>query len=108
MVQLIAFIIFVVSVAGVIFILWKKTPALLQLPQNGHNSFKKPALVVKIEKKLKEKHFHLFEKRMLLHKILSKVLIWVLKIERKIGEKLHIIRKNAQEIDKKNGKKPKN
>ena len=105
MIQLIVFIIFIVSLSGIIFILYKKIPVLVQLPQNGSNGLKKSEFIAKVEKIIKEKHFHFFEKQMLLHKLLSKIMILILKMERKIGETLHIIRKNAQELDKKNGKK---
>ena len=105
MAQLISFIIFIVSVLGIFFILYKKIPVLIQLPRDGSNGFKKPEFIFNIEKKIKERYFHFFEKQMLLHKILSKFRVWTLKIERKIGELLHGIRKKAQKLDEKNGKK---
>ena len=101
MVQLITFLIFIISVAGIFFIVLKKIPVLITLPQNGHHGFKKHRIIVKIEKKIKDTHFHFFEKQMLLHKVLSKSRLWILKIERKIDELLHGIRKKAQELDKK-------
>lgn len=101
MIQLITFIIFLISVLGIIFILAKKIPALIQLPQNGHHGFKKPAKVASLEKKIRDKYFHFFEKQMLLQKLLSKARVWILKIERKIDILLHGIRKKAQELDKK-------
>ena len=104
MVQLIAFIIFIVSLSGIVFILYRKIPALLQLPQNGHSGFKKPEFFVRIENKVKDGHFHFFQKQILLHKVLSKFRILALKIEAKIDGLLQGIRKNAQELDKKNGK----
>jgi len=105
MVQLIAFIIFVASVSGIAFIIYRKIPVLVQLPQNGYNGLKKPAMVVKFEKKIKDFYFHFFKKQMLWHKILSFVKIWTLKIETKIDNLLHGVRKKAQELDKKNRKK---
>ena len=108
MVQLIAFIIFLVSALGIVFILSKKVPALIELPQNGHHRFKKPEVIAKIEKTIKEHHFHLFEKQMLLHKFLSWVKVVTLKAEIKIDNLLHGIRKKAQQIDKEaNGKNKK-
>lgn len=101
MVQLIISIIFLVSLLGMLFILFRKIPVLIQLPQNGHHGFKKSEFVLNIEKKIKDSYFHLFSKQMLLHGILSKFRVWTLKIERKIGELLHGIRKKAQELDKK-------
>jgi hypothetical protein len=105
MVQLIAFIIFIVSLGGLVFILYKKIPILVELPQNGHHGFKKPEFILKIEEKVKEKHFHFFEKQMLLHKLLSFAKVWILKIETKIDHLLHGVRKKAQEVEKQNGKR---
>ena len=101
MVQLIAFIIFLVSFFGIVFILYRRIPGLIKLPQDGHHGLKKPEFISKIEKKIKDTHFHFFEKQMFLHKLLSKTKIWVLKIETKIDNLLHGIRKKAQELDKK-------
>ncbi len=100
MVQLIAFIIFIISILAVTFILYKKIPLLVGLPKNGEHGLKKPGFLSKIEKKIKAHHFHFFKKQMLLHKLLSKTKIWVLKAETKIDNTLHGIRKKAQEIDK--------
>ena len=105
MIQLIVFIIFIVSAGGLIFLLYKKVPVLVELPENGHHGIKKPKFVLKIEEKVKEKYLHIFEKKTPLHKLLSKTKVWVLKTETKIDNILHGIRKNAQELDKKNGKK---
>jgi len=100
MTQLIALIIFLASVLVIIFVLFKKMPVLGSLPQNGHHGFKKHELILKIENKVKDAYFHLFSKQMLLHRILSKFRLWILKIEKKIDELLHGIRKKAQELDK--------
>ncbi len=105
MIQLIALITFLVSLSVIIFILYKKIPTLVSLPQNGHHGFKKHELIVKVENKIKDTYFHFFSKQMLLHKILSKFRLWVLKTEKKIDELLHGIRKKAQELDKGNQKK---
>ena len=105
MLQLIAFITFVISLLAVLFILYTKMPVLNALPKNGHHGIKKHKLIAKIENNIKDKYFHFFEKQMLLHKVLSKSRIWILKIERKIGELLYGIRKKAQELDRKTKKK---
>ena len=106
MIQLIALIIFVISAIGIAFILGRKIPVLIKLPQHGSVGFKKHKIIADLESKIKAHHFHLFEKQMLLHKILSFVKIWTLKAENKIDQSLHIIRKKAQELDKKSkGKK---
>ncbi len=100
MLQLISFIIFLVSVAVIAMILVRKIPTLKTLPENGHHGFKKHDLVVKLENKIKETYFHWFSKKMLLHRILSQFRLWVLKLEKKTDELLHGIRKNAQELEK--------
>ncbi len=105
MLQLIAFIIFAVSLLGIAFILLKKIPALAALPQNGHHGIKKNEFVLNIEKKIKDFHFKFFHKQVFLHKILSFIKVWVLRIETKIDVRLHGIRKKAQEIEKQIKKK---
>ena len=105
MIQLIAFIIFIISISVVLFILYKKIPVLAELPQNGHHGFNKPELFLKLEKKIRGIHFSFFEKKVFLHKLLSKFRVLVLKIETKVDKLLHGIRKKAQELDEKNGKK---
>ncbi len=100
MIQLIAFIIFLISVAGFAVILAKKIPVLVQLPQNGHHGFKKHESIVKLEKRLKSLHFDFFHKQIWLQKFLSKFRIWILKAERNIDVLLHGMRKKAQELDK--------
>ena len=99
-IQLIAFIILTGSLLGIFFILYKKIPILSGLPKNGHHGFKKNEFILNIEKKIKYNYFHFFEKQMLLHKLLSKFRVWILKIERKVDVLLHGIRKKAQELDK--------
>lgn len=92
---------FLISVLAIAFILFRKIPVLVQLPQDGHHGLRKPRLVANLEKKIKDHHFHFFEKQMLLQKLLSKCRVWILKIERWIDVSLHGIRKKAQELDKK-------
>jgi hypothetical protein len=105
MFELIALIIFVVSTLGLIAMLYSKVPQLVKLPQNGSIGFKKHDFLVRIENKIKDTHFHLFEKQMLLHKILSYAKVYALRIERKIDGYLHQIRKNSQQLDKKSKEK---
>src|SRR3989344_7177360 len=105
MLQLIVFIIFIVSLGGVFFMLYKKAPVLVQLPRNGHHGLKSPEFISKITKKIKEHHFRFFEKQMLLHKLLSWVRVRTLKVERKVDGVLQGIRKKAQELDKEIEKK---
>lgn len=105
MIQLIAFIIFIVSLIMVAFILVRKMPALAGLPKNGHHGVRKHSLIADAEKRIREFHFHFFSKQMLLHTILSKFRILTLRMERKIDTLLHGIRKKAQELDKQVKKK---
>lgn len=105
MLQLVAFIIFSVSLLGIVFILFKKIPVLVSLPQNGHHGIKKNEFILNIEKKIKDFHFKFFHKQVFLHKVLSFIKVWTLKIETKIDVLLHGIRKKAQEIDKQVKKK---
>ncbi len=105
MLQLIAFIIFVISAIGISVILVKKAPELINLPKNGSYNFKKNDVVARVEGRLKDFHFHFFSKQMLLHKILSFVKVWTLKAEVRIDHLLHGIRRNAQEMDRKVRKK---
>ncbi len=105
MIQLIAFIIFIVSAAVVLFILYRKIPVLIQLPQNGTSGIQKHATIASIEKKMRDGYEQIFSKQIVMHKILSLVKVWTLKAETKIDEKLHGIRKNAQEVTKKTRKR---
>lgn len=88
-------IIFVVSLLGVIFVLYRKLPALSSLPKNGTTGIKEHHYFLQIEKKVKE-FFLFFEKQILLHKLLSFLKVAILKVETKIDNWLHRVRKNAQ------------
>jgi len=105
MVQLIAFIIFLLSLSGIVFILGRKAPILVKLPQNGHHGLKKHPIIVKIENKIKHHHFHLFLRPMWLQRILSFTKIWILRSERKIDHLSQVIRKKVQQADKETKKK---
>lgn len=104
MLQIIALITFIASSAVVFFILNRKIPALLQLPEKGSSGLKENALVSNVEKKVKAFHFNFFQKQVFLHKLLSYIKVLILKTETKIDVLLHRVRKKAQEADKKNGK----
>lgn len=108
MVQLIATIIFLGSVLGMVFILYKKIPDLVQLSQNGNTGIFKNSIVYNIKNKV-ENIYTIFKKQIILHKFLSWVKVMTLKAEIKIDTLLHRIRKKAQQIDKEtNGKNGKN
>ncbi len=100
MLKFIFLIIFVLSFGGVLFILARKIPALIVLPQNGKTGIKKHQIIKDIESKIREAHFSLFVKQTLLHKTLSFIKIITLKLEAQIDTLLHRIRKKAQEINK--------
>ncbi len=107
MIQLIVIIIFLGSISGIVFILYRKTPSLAKLPKNGHHGLSKGKLILGIEDKIKD-IYSLFKKQIILHKFLSWVKVMILKTEAKIDTLLHIIRKKAQQIDKEtNGKNKK-
>lgn len=98
-IESIIFAIFLVSLAGVLFVLYKKLPVLSSLPKNGTTGIKEHHYFLHVEKKVKD-FFLFFEKQILLHKALSFIKVMVLKAETKIDHLLHKIRKNAQKIDK--------
>ena len=107
MAQLIATIIFLGSVSGIIFILYRKTPSLAKLPKNGDHGLSKGKFILEIEDKIKD-IYSLFKKQIILHKFLSWVKVMTLKAEIKIDNLLHSIRKKAQQIEKEtNGKNKK-
>ena len=99
-IELIFLAIFIVSVGGILFILIKKIPVLNTLSQNGTTGIEKHHYILQIEQKIK-KALVAFEKQILLHKILSWLKCKILKIECGIDNKLHSIRKKAQEGNKK-------
>jgi len=105
MLEFIPLIIFLISVLVIGLILARKIPALNELPKNGHHGLKKHPAIVNVEKKLANWYFDFFEKQILLQKLLSKFRVFTLKVERKVDELLHGIRKKAQELDKQGKKK---
>ncbi|MEK7658981.1 MAG: hypothetical protein AAB352_03925 [Patescibacteria group bacterium] len=108
MFTLIATIIFLVSFLGIVFILYRKIPVLIELPRNGNMGLRNHQFILDIENKIKEIQT-VFKKQIFLHKFLSWVKRLTIKAEVKIDHLLHGIRKKAQEVNKKNsGKKNKN
>jgi hypothetical protein len=103
MLELIIFIIFVISLSGVVFILYRKIESLNSLPKNGTTGLKNYKIVSSIDNKVKEISIF-FKKQIFLHKLLSWTKIIVLKIETKIDILLHRIRKKAQQVEKENKK----
>jgi len=70
MIELIALIIFIISFGGIIFILVRKIPVLVKLPQNGTTGIKEHRIFLSIEEKIKN-IFSKFENQIIMHKILS-------------------------------------
>ena len=99
MIQLIALIIFVVSLGGVLLILIRKMPVLVELSQNGKTGIRNHHVILNIENRIK-KIFVLFEKQIFWHKFLSWVRCLVIKIEVQIDHLLRRIRRKAQQVDK--------
>ena len=91
--------IFVCSFGGVLFILARKIPVLITLPQNGTTGIKKHHYILEAETKIKNV-FSFFEKQIYLHKLLSWVKVMTLKIETRVDHSLHNIRKKAQKTKK--------
>lgn len=100
MIELIFLIIFIFSLAIVLFILIRKIPALNSLSQNNVNEIKKHQFILNIENKIKESLIY-FEKQIIFHKILSWIKVITLKIETRVDTMLHKIRRKAQQVDKK-------
>ena len=100
----IALIIFIISLGGIVFIIARKVPALVLLPQNGKIGLRNHKFILNIEEKIKNILLS-FEKQIILHKILSWLKCLVLKIETQIDHLLHGIRKKAKEKKEKENKK---
>jgi len=99
-IQLIALIIFILSLGGALFILVRKMPVLNSLPQNGTTGIRKHRIILDVENRIKE-ILIFFEKQIYFHKFLSWVKVITLKIEIKVDILLRRIRKKAQQVDKK-------
>jgi len=104
MIELIATIIFIISIGGILFILSRKIPVLVSLPQELPGEVKKNKIFVIIYDKI-NKVLDSFKKQIFLHKLLTKFKIIILRIENRIDILLHKIRKRTQQRDSKD-KKP--
>lgn len=103
MIEFISLVIFIICVGGIAIIVARKIPVLIKLPQNGDIGFRSHKFVLALEQELK-KVYYLFEKQIILHKILSYAKVLVLKIETQIDKLLHGIRKKAKENKEKEKK----
>jgi hypothetical protein len=101
MIEFIITIIFVISLGGILFMLARKIPVLVDLPQNGGaKKSEKHHLVIEIESRIK-KISTFFEKQIFLHKFLLWTKIMIGRIETKIDSLLRKVRHRAQEVNKK-------
>lgn len=96
--ELVTIIIFAVSILGIAFILFRKLPVLVALPQNGTTGIRKHRIILDVENKIKD-ILLFFKKQIFFHKFLSWVKIMTLKVETRVDHLLHRIRKKAQKID---------
>ena len=88
MVQLIVLIIFVLSLLGILLIVWRKMPILAQLP-DVHEGIQKPSALNSVRaaaRRLLPNELHFV-------KWLSKIRVWVLKLEKYIDNLLQKTRK---------------
>ena len=99
LIESIVLAIFIVSFGGILLILIRKMPALIELSQNGKIGIRDHHVILNIENRIKEV-FVSFKKQIFLHKFLSWVKVMTLKVEVKTDNLLHGIRKKAQKIDK--------
>lgn len=95
MAEFIAFVIFLASTLGLGMILYKKVPALAQLPQPRSKKISE-GFLTETEEKIKD-FYSLVLKQKLLHKLLSWIKCLTMKIETRIDALLHGIRKTAKE-----------
>ncbi len=87
--ELISFIVALISFLGMVVIIWRKIPVLLTLPETEEKS---PILDLKTKRKKP-----LFSYERFLEKILMKIRIGVLKIENLLFHKIQALRKKNKE-----------
>lgn len=88
MIELISLIILILSLGGIGLILAKKIPILIQLPEISEGVQKDNILTV-LEKRIKNTYFD----KIIFLKTLSKVRVYILKIEKYIDNRLQGMRK---------------
>jgi len=103
MIEFIVLIIFLLSVVGILIIIFRKLPVLITLPKNGRPGLKKSKIIQATENKIKN-FSPFFTDGKFLHKFFSCLKCQILRIEYWIDSVLHGIRKKAKE-DKLNKKK---
>jgi len=85
--------IFILSLGVVLLILIRKIPVLSSLSQTGSAGIREHHVVLNIQNRM-SKVAVFFEKQILFHKFLSFVKVTTMKIETKVDNLLHNIRKN--------------
>ncbi len=100
---LIATIILIISLLGILIILFRKTSILTKLPEIQGTLYQGEE--ENLTSKLKEKIENNFSQEKILQKILSWFRILVLKVERKIDKLLQSLRKKSKEKQKKKKEK---
>ena len=97
MIELIATIILVGSLLGIAVILFRKIPALAELPEVSAESFNWKKPILKLKEKTKTLNpFKSFSSEIFLQKILSKIRILTLRTENKTATYLQKLRERAQ------------
>lgn len=96
MTELIVTIILIGSLSGMAVIIFRKIPAIAELPETRFE-FDWREKVNRIKEKIKSwKYFEKFSLEIFLQKILSKIRILTLKVEHKLGSWLQKLRERAQ------------
>jgi hypothetical protein len=97
MIEIIAFIIFLISLAGIGFIVFQKIPVLVQLPEIVEIP-RTGRLIDRLKSRIKNlPPFKSFSSELFLQKTLSKIRVLTLKIESKTATLLQKLRKENQE-----------
>jgi len=97
MIELISTIILVGSLLGIAVILFRKIPALAELPEVSAESFNWKKPILKLKEKAKTLNpFKSFSSEIFLQKILSKIRILTLRTENKTATYLQKLRERAQ------------
>jgi len=95
MIEQISLAVLIASFSVLVYLLIKKAPLLVELEDTPSKKMGNPFL--KIKRKLAEVSFVKdFSWNTILQKILSKTRIIILKIENKIGDQLHLLRKSSK------------
>lgn len=99
MLNLIALIVFLCSLVGLGFIIYKKIPTLNSLPKEAYNKINWKNIFLKLKNSSFLKNFY-FNFNIFLQKLLSKIKVLTLKIENKVSQWLQELRKRSQKNKK--------